>query len=182
MPNPSQIILLLEDDRHQQFIFRYLRRCGIGIHAIRIVKSPAGAGSAEKWVRDRFAIEVEACRSRQAETRLIVLVDADTETVHQRIGKLDQALKQAGVRPIHNDTEGIARLIPKRNIETWILCLNDVVVDEERDYKRTNDHWPSLVRSAADALYVWSRPNAAVPQLCVESLRTGIGELRKVRL
>jgi hypothetical protein len=75
---PSQIILLLEDSHHEQFIFRYLRKLNYGTHAIRIVRSPSGAGSAEQWVRDQFAVEVEAYRNRQAKTKLIVLVDADT--------------------------------------------------------------------------------------------------------
>lgn len=81
---PSQIILLVEDTRHQQFIFGYLRRLGIGRHAMRFERSPSGEGSAEQWVRERFAIEVGACRGRHAETKLIVLIDADTFTVQQR--------------------------------------------------------------------------------------------------
>jgi hypothetical protein len=73
---PSQVILLVEDRHHEQFICRYLRKLDFGRHAIRIVKSPSGAGSAEQWVRERFAIEVEEYRSRKAKTKLIVLVDA----------------------------------------------------------------------------------------------------------
>ena len=29
--------------------------------------------------------------------------------------------------------EQIARLVPKRNVETWILCLNGQAADEDTD-------------------------------------------------
>ena len=103
MPRPSQVILLVEDNHHQQFIFRYLRRVDPGpgrrIRDIRVEKSPYGAGSAEQWVRERFPIEVEACRHRQAETKLVVVIDADTYTVQQRMQQLDRALQQAASHP-----------------------------------------------------------------------------------
>ena len=179
---PSQIILLAEDTLHKQFAFRYLRRLGFGIHTMRIVESPSGVGSAEQWVRQRFPLEIEACRLRQAETRLIVLIDADTHTVRERIGQLDKALEDAEAPPIPDDTEEVARLVPKRNIETWILCLNDVEVNEDTDYKRTRDNWTDLVRPAVNTLHVWTRPRAVVPESCVESLQLGIRELRKIEL
>jgi hypothetical protein len=182
MPNPSQIILLVEDGRHQQFILNYLRRAGLKMHAMRIRKAPSGAGSAEQWVREQFASEVKAYRGRQAETQLVVLMDSDTRTVGQRIRQLDEALHQRGAQPIDRHAEKIARLFPKRNIETWILCLNAVLVNEDTDYKRTRDHWTDLIRSAASVLYTWTRPNAAIPASCVESLRDGIAELRNLGL
>ena len=181
MTKTSQVILLVEDSRHQQFIFRYLRTVGLEPRVIRVFKSPSGSGSAEQWVRERFAIEVEECRARRAKTKLIVVIDADTHTVPQRLRQLDQALHEAGVASIR-DTEEIARLVPKRNVETWILCLNDIAVDEDTDYKRTRNGWPELIRTAAATLYEWSRPNTAAPPSCVESLQHGIRELRKARL
>jgi hypothetical protein len=77
---------------------------------------------------------------------------------------------------------GIARLVPKRNIETWILCLNNERVEETPDYKRTRDDWTELIPTAASALYAWTRPNATVPPSCVESLQIGIEELQKIGL
>jgi hypothetical protein len=182
VPKPSQVILLLEDSRHKQFIYRYLRRLGFEGHEMRIEKSPSGEGSAEQWVRERFAVEVDACRSRQAETRLIVLIDADTRTVQERIAELDTALREAGAPLIPVDTNQIARLVPKRNIETWILCLSGEQVDEDADYKRTRDNWTELVRTGVGTLYAWTRPRATVPSSCVESLQIGIRELQKLGL
>jgi hypothetical protein len=149
---------------------------------MRFVTSPTGSGSAEGWVREQFPIQVEACRRRQAETKLIVLIDADALTVQQRRAQLDQTLRQAGLLPIPNDSREIARLVPKRNIETWILCLNNERVEETPDYKRTRDDWTELIPTAASALYAWTRPNATVPPSCVESLQIGIEELQKIGL
>jgi hypothetical protein len=180
MPRPSQVILLLEDARHQQFLLRYLRKLDYRTRAIRIEKSPSGAGSAEQWVRERFPIEVKACRTRHAQTKLVVLIDADTHTIHERIRQLDRSLQDAGITLRENDAENVVRLTPKRNIETWILCLNQERVDEENDYMRIRADWVPLVRSAIAELYVWTRPNAAIPEACVASLQAGISELRKI--
>ena len=182
MSKPSQVIVLGEDNRHQQFIVRYLRRCGLEPHAMRIVPLPAGAGSGEQWVRERFAVEVKACRRRGASagTALIVLIDADELSVQERLAQLDRKLDEAQADPVRPDAEQIARLVPKRNIETWILCLNDVPVDEETDYKRTRPDWPPLLRSGIDALYDWTRPTAKLPAGSVPSLRLGVAELKRL--
>jgi hypothetical protein len=46
--------------------------------------------------------------------------------------------------------EQIAQLVPKPNIETWILCLNGQAVDEDTDYKRRRDDWTELIHEAAE--------------------------------
>jgi len=181
MPKPSQVILLVEDSRHQQFGVRFLRRLGLTQHAIRIEKSPSATGSGEQFVRERFAVEVIAYRRRQAQTKLILVIDADNHTLQQRIRHLDHALQKAGVAPIDNETEEIARLVSKRNIETWILCLNHQPVDEVTDYKRTPNDWSQLVRTGVEFLYAWTRPNTAIPQTCVNSLQIGIREIQKLQ-
>ena len=110
------------------------------------------------------------------------MIDADTYTVQQRIDQLDQSLRNAGGSAIADDGEGIARLVPKRNIETWVLCLNNVQVNEDTDYKRQSDQWTELIRAAVGTLYEWTRPNAAVPESSVESLRIGTRELQRCGL
>ena len=76
-------------------------------------------------------------RSRHAKTALIVMIDADTHTVQDRWRQLDQALEDGGKQRVDAEHEQIARLVPKRNIETWILCLNGHAVDQDADYKKT---------------------------------------------
>jgi len=149
---------------------------------MRFVASPAGAGSGEQWVRERFAVEVEAFRGRRAHagTALIVVIDADAISVQERLAQLDRKLDEAQADRIRPDAEQVARLVPKRNVETWILCLNEIVVDEENDYKRTRSDWTTLIRSGIETLYSWTRPNAQLPASCVLSLRLGVAELRRL--
>jgi hypothetical protein len=181
MPNPSRVIALIEDERQEMFVRRYLRRLGLEPHQMRLQRSPSGEGSAEQWVRTRFAKEVNAYRSRsaRAETALIVVIDADIHTVHGRWAQLGQALTEGGTPPIHNG-ERIARLVPKRNVETWILCLSEQVVDEATDYKGTRGDWDQLIPKASETLFQWTRPNADLPGHCIDSLHRGVGELRRL--
>jgi methylmalonyl-CoA mutase cobalamin-binding subunit len=109
----------------------------MGPRQVRYERSPSGQGSAEQWVRNRFAKEVNAYRNRQAraETALMLIIDADTHTVQSRLTQLRQALKEHGIKAISNG-ERTVQLIPKRKVETWILCLTEQAVDEATDYKR----------------------------------------------
>jgi len=182
VPTPSQVIVLVEDVRHQQFVRRYLYLCGLKPHAMRLVPCPAGSGSGEQWVREQFAVEVKAYRQRHARagTALIVMIDADVLSVRERLAQLDQNIEEGQVSRIRPDAEQIATLVPKRNVETWILCLNDVAVDEEANYKRDHNDWEELVRSGSEILYRWTRPNAQLPASCIPSLRLGVTELRRL--
>jgi hypothetical protein len=166
----SQVIVLAEDRRHQNFVRRYLYRVGYERHDIRLEDLPNGRGCGEQWVRERYAKAVARFRARRARTALVVVVDADTHSVTDRLGQLP------GNR---SPEEAIAILIPKRHIETWILCLNGGTVNEESDYRaQAIDH---LIKPAALAVWAWAR-NAAttVPLRCVESLRTALAELRRI--
>lgn len=183
MSKPSQVIVLLEDDHHKMLIYRYLKKHGLG-HEMRITLPPPGRGSAESWVRNRFAKEVSAYRVRQHHTRtaLIVVIDADNHSVQDRWRQLDQALRDAQKPPVDVEREKIARLIPKRNIETWILCLTMQTVDEQIDYKNSRNNWNELIPPAAATLFQWTRQEAELPNHCVDSLRTGIKELSRLAL
>ena len=160
-------------------VYRYLRKRGL---RTRIESSPAGKGSAESWVRKRFAKEVTAYRTRQAKasTALIVVIDADTHTVQERWRQLDQALEDGGKQRVDVGHEQIARLVPKRNVETWILCLTRQEVDEETDYKKSADGWNKLIPQAAETLFQWTRPKAELPNRCIDSLQSGVRELNRL--
>jgi hypothetical protein len=108
------------------------------------------------------------------------MIDADTHTVQQRMGRLDQALHEAKVASVDDAHEAIARLVPKRNIETWILCENGIAVDEATDYKYARHDWTQLIRKGVDTLYCWTRLNATVPESCVDSLRLALPQLLKL--
>jgi hypothetical protein len=174
------VIVVLEDDHHKMLVYRYLKKRGFREHEIRIERSPSGEGSAENWVRKTFIKEINVYRNRHAQTKLIVVIDADNHTVQDRLTQLDLALRNNGKPLVDTATEQVARLIPKRNIETWILCLNEHPVDEETDYK-TRDDWSRLIPQAAEILFQWTRSDDQPPQHCVDSLRSGVRELRRLR-
>jgi DNA polymerase III psi subunit len=173
------VIVVLEDDHHKMLIYRYLKKSGLREHEIRIERSPSGEGSAENWVRKTFIKETNVYRNRHARTKLIVVIDADRYTVQERLQQLDRALRDSGKQPVDTAAEQIARLVPKRNVETWILCLNEHQVDEETDYKDRDD-WSELIPRAAEALLQWPRSHDGPPLHCVDSLRIGLKELERL--
>jgi hypothetical protein len=105
-----------------------------------------------------FAAEVKEYRIRLAKaatadaTALIVMIDADTHTLQERLAQLSKTLRECGMHAI-GDRERIVQLVPKRNVETWILCLNGHPVDEARDYRGKRDDWNEMIPSAAEALF-----------------------------
>jgi len=183
MSRPSLVVLLVEDDRHKMLIRRSLINLGVQGHAIRVEQSPSGRGSAEAWVRTAYVKNVNAYRIRRAKAQsaLIVVIDADTRTVQERLKQLADALADQA-KPALERHEQVARLVPKRNIETWILCLNDEKVDERTDYKLEHRNWNALISRAAGALSAWTAENGNVPAHCIESLRHGIADLKRLNL
>jgi hypothetical protein len=164
-------------------IRRYLIIWGLRGDQIRIQQSPSGRGNAEGWVRKEFVKEIKVYRIRQAhaKTGLIVMVDADAHTVQERWNQLAQALRDGGEKSIRKD-ERIARLVPRRNVGTWILCLNgDWGVVEDRDYTRERRNWHDLIPPASETLYQWIQSKNAPPGHCVRSLRIGVQELKHLR-
>ncbi len=179
MSKPSEFVVLAEDERHQRLVRRYLQRL-YKSPAIRNRELPSSRGCGEQWVRERYVAEVKDYRRRSAhaKTVLIVAIDADNHDVDWRARQLRESLKQADLRQ-REKSEAIVHLIPKRNVETWILCLNDKSVDESTDYSQ-HKGIDGLIPSAAGTLFIWSRPNAILPMSCVPSLSTAIPEIRRM--
>jgi hypothetical protein len=70
-------------------------------------------------------------------------------------------------------------LVPRRNIETWILCLTGEKVDEDTDYKRRTAV-DELIKPVSGTFFEWSRPNAQIPSHCVDSIKAGIHEIKRL--
>jgi hypothetical protein len=129
-----EIVLICEDNQHEAFIRRFLKRKGYS-NKPRVEKSPSGRGSAEKWVRERYVIELQAYRSRRKELnhRLIVIRDGDGYSVDARIEQMNEACKAHSCEE-RQKGERVMILIPCRNIETWIAYLRGQTVDESKNY------------------------------------------------
>jgi hypothetical protein len=77
------------------------------------------------------------------------------------------------------DTEAIVHLVPKRSVETWVLCLSGRIVDEIIDYSRERGI-DGLIPPAAVSLFEWSRVGAAIPPHCGPSLIASLPELNRL--
>ncbi len=176
----AKIIVLAEDIRQANFARRYLICRGHHPRTIVVRRAPPGQGSGEQYVREQYPIEVAYYRRRAhfRKAALLAAIDADTGTVEEHEQYLDSALTRAKEMKRQAD-EAIALLIPKRNIETWVLCLAGQPVDEVTNY-RNRDEIDELIKPAADTFYQWSRSGAALPGTCVPSLRKGVVEVRRL--
>ena len=173
-------MILGEDLRHANLVRRYLEQCGHERRCLRFMLASPGRGAGEQHVRLNYAKEVNAYRNAAQRRRaaLVVIIDADTCTVRQRRQELADALIEAHLET-RQAKETIALLTPRRNVETWILCLTGDHVDEQTDYKGRAglDH---KTRSAAKSLWEWTRPNFVLPLTCIDSLREAIPELVRI--
>jgi hypothetical protein len=172
--------VLVEDECHRRFVRSYLQQLNYTNHDIRVEPLASGRGSGEAWVRARYAPAVKAyrtCASR-AQTSLVVAIDADTGDVARRARQLQEGLDAEGLSE-RTDRERIVHLIPRRNIETWILNLNGNPVDEDTDFRHTVGIGDQIVAAAA-TLFKWTRSKTTVPSHCVPSLRLAIPEIRRL--
>jgi hypothetical protein len=187
MSKPTEVILLCEDRLTSMLLRRYLNHSGVNSRNVRLIISPSGRGSGEQFVMRQYPQQVAAYRVSNArkKTWLVVAIDADSGTVAGHLAQLNAALNECGnvrVRDIRIENECVARLIPRRNVETWLLVLNGNDVNEEEDYKdrHSKDEWEDLAVSGSTRLYAWTRRNAQFPGRFIDSLHHGIGELTRI--
>jgi hypothetical protein len=186
MTSPSLVLVLAEDQRQRQFIYRFLVHAGVDRRQMRIEVSPSGQGSGEQWVRKNFARQARKCRARNARTStgMIVLLDADKLSVQEHLIELDAALIAADEPRYDPSQDTIARLIPKWSIETWILYLSSdgkpkPPVSEDKPYKgsKTEEQWSELIPRASRTFHAWSKATAERPANLLDSLERGLDEV-----
>lgn len=177
----ANILVLVEDVEQQNLVRRYLQRCGHTNFRFAPLPAKSSGASGEKYVRDTYPMQVKACRSvigKRTSAILIVMVDADRETVHGRQTQLATALHAATMAPRSNN-EPIVILIPKRHVETWIRALQGEQVDEQTDYKHPKPI-AGQIKISAERVYELARPNVLLPTGLPPSLVTSIPEWRKI--
>jgi hypothetical protein len=108
------------------------------------------------------------------------MIDADSGSVEDRQRQIERALRDAE-ESARGPLEPILNLIPKRNVETWILCLNSLRVDEQSDYRHDARVSVHSIKQAAGTLFSWTRPNADIPGTCVASLRECLPEFDRIQ-
>jgi hypothetical protein len=165
-----RLIVLCEDDEHRRFAHHAFRKLGRHYSELRAIVCPAAHGAGEKWVREHYAKEVRAHRrnaSSQEGLALVVVIDADKQTVEHRYEQLDDALEQSGVQ-CRGRSERIMIWVPKRHIETWVADLLGHSVNEEGDYKnlmRDADYRPAAEEFVERCRNPSRRPAAPLPSM-----------------
>lgn len=181
MSGGAEAIVLCEDLQSWVFVRRTLVALGFEPRRIRTVPFPHGRGCGEQHVRESFADQLVAHRSRVGRRRavLVVHVDADRLTVAARRAALMAALSARQLEP-PQPGEAVAVLIPRREIETWIhFLLVGPPVDEESSYAKLggceSEAWP-----AAELFARYAR-DGTMPVEAPPSLHSGLDEIRRIR-
>ena len=177
----SQVMVVAEDRRIQRFVVHALRIIGYKPHEIRLGALPLGSGSGEKWVRERYPMQLTTFRRRaaRAQTALVLGMDADVLTTESRLKQLEQKLRDQNIDERAN-SESVALLVTRRNIETWILCLTGTTVNERDDYKGCAD-FDALILRAASTFVEWARRRPdSMPESCLPSILAATMEIRRI--
>lgn len=174
-----RVVVLCEDDEHKRFARYTLLRSKFHPREIRLLPCPQGQGSAEQYVRLRYPDEVRAFRRQASHQKvgLIVLIDADTQTVDAKHAQLDQALRRQQLTMRSSD-ESIIIFVPRRHIETWLAYLLDHRVDEKEDCKhlvRDIDY-----RRPAERFVDWYQKPADRPSPLLPSITRAYAELDRM--
>ena len=180
----SETILLCEDSPQERLVKAFLKKCGRETTAPQFLSRVASRlkpGGNDRHVLQEFPAELQRCRNRTARTQLIVVIDADSVSVEERRRELDRQLRDAGHELLDHEDERAIVLIPRRHIETWLVCLLGESPTEEEDCKKhIRDPGPEHYRPAGGTLREWSRENAPAAPTCVPSLQISFPEWRKL--
>lgn len=131
----ARVVVLCEDTNQFHFVRGFLEEKGFRGDKIIARKPSPGAGSAEQWVRKQFPTELKAHRSRNENVLLVVCIDRDLPD-RDRQRELVEECRRCEV-PSPADGDPLMTLIPSRNIETWLYCIeHETPVNETDDYKR----------------------------------------------
>ena len=173
-----QLVILCEDRQQEVFARHFLKKRGFTGRVDPKI-CPPGSQSGEQYVRTEYPKEVKAYRQKKNSLSigLVVLIDADTGTLQERLNQLAQALSEDSQQNRQPD-EAIAIFIPKRNIETWIHYLQGETVDEETGYSKFDKNEAACkpyVENLAEQCRSQNLPGDAPP-----SLQAACGELQRL--
>jgi hypothetical protein len=176
-------VVLCEDKLTEQFARKLLSNLGFDTRRrIRFARAPAGEGSGEAWVRQRYPREVRELRSKrhQRDLCLLAIRDGDRFGTDVRKRELDEQLVSTQLAP-RQATERIATPVPTWSIESWILSLLGETELHEREPAKAElvrRHGERIGEAIAAAARAWCEGAAAASGL--PSLRDGVDELARL--
>lgn len=177
---PSEIVVLCEDLQAATFIRRALK-LRVEARRLRFAPLPPGRGAGDASVRERYAGELAAERTRSARARSWLIVHMDCDPGHtpaQRQQELAGAAAAAS-QPPRSAAEPVCHLLPKRNIETWIHALDPTLAPSLARPLDEDAAYPKLAgrEAACDAAArTFARLAAAGTAVALPLLETGLAE------
>jgi len=183
MPDhPSTVVILAEDQEHQNLVWHYLKNCTPyrkKMGRVRKVALPGNRGSGSQYVREQFPVQVAACRGQQANNLLIVITDADNLSAADRERTLHDEMATSKHDAV-NAEEPIIIFVPKWQLETWVKCLiGQTVREDDRSTDRPAVTAAQLI-AASETLHEWARPNSNVGATCVASLKLTLPRWQRI--
>jgi hypothetical protein len=179
MTEYTSIVVLCEDRQQEVFARHFLKACGLVKNRRKIYYNPCPKGkqAGEQYVRQEYPKEVKTYRniSQRLSASLIILIDADTQEVAERLRQLESALVEAGIPP-REPGEHIGIFIPKRNIETWIYYLEGDTVTEEKIY----DHLARESDCSSSVEALARKRREPLPENAPLSMQIACSELERI--
>lgn len=177
-----EIVVVLEDRRHQNLVRKVLSALGFKARNIRIWMAPSGKGDAVSAVRRKYVADVKLYRARRKKIRpnsgVLAVIDEDGKTTEVRMREMDEALRSESLDP-RNANESIAIWIPKRHIETWLLYLCGTDVSEEENTKSVNRRFDESAAASEFIHLIKGEHRASRPPL-LPSLASAIEETFRI--
>jgi hypothetical protein len=182
-----RVVLLVEDEALECFVRRVLLDLSFQTRDIRVKRSPKGRGSGKDWVTKNYPDEVRAHRAKasyQENIGIVVGIDADEETVQERGRALDAVLERSGLEKRRSE-EKFCLIIPKWNIESWLVYLGGEAIDEDKDdYKNhpsiRNVDYPTMADAFVERYRSWRQ--GSVDQTTPPSMIAAFEEIKRFGL
>jgi hypothetical protein len=148
-------LLLCEDIEQERLLRPILER-----HFRRVYVEPRKPHGGASFVLQRVERLADYIRQRQQEAvGLLVVIDGDTAGLRRRLDDIRAAAGFTGAEW----EQKIARCVPSRTIETWMMWLcGEREIDEETEYKgRFRREVEQGTMSARQAVAAWFEPLTA---------------------
>jgi hypothetical protein len=186
-----EVTILCEDIDQERFIREYLICRGLEEHKIKDFGNPKG-----REIKNNNALIVKHYpdiiksyrkRRKSKNSAVVVMIDADKDSLYDRIRSLNIALDETAGN-LNKDPrlpdEKVAIFVPARNIETWFYYINNNMEgDETNDYKdkkMSAKERIELAKSAAQKLAREICPQG-VDRITLPSLRYACRELQRLQ-
>lgn len=150
----KKIVLACEDAQQSSFVSECLKK--LGAKKLKrdlypwIAAREEPNGNVDSVIKHVTDVEFPAWKSRcpSCTTLLVVVADADTKSIPARM----DCFPPRGDSPWGNL---YVIVVPKRNIETWVVLSNGTEVDETTDYKNSRTTASDVAKNAASRLLDW---------------------------